>query len=123
MSELPFSPNERRLLILAPTQKDAEATKRIFCAEGIESYICKDIAELCREMESGAAAMVVTQEAIFSDAAQDLHNALKNQPPWSDYPLIVLTPAGIESPKALKDLESVGHMTFIKRPVQLSTLF
>jgi len=122
MKEFPCTLMEERILVLAPTMKDAETTQRIFSGAGLESFICKNVVELCHEMEMGAGAMVVTQEAILSDEMQQLNDGLKKQPPWSDYPLIVLTPAGVESQKALQALESVGHMTLMKRPVQVSTL-
>src|SRR4051812_199146 len=113
---------EERILVLAPTLKDAETTQCFFNETGLESFICKNVKELCREMETGAGAMVVTQEAILSDEVHKLNEVLKKQPPWSDYPLIVLTPAGNESQQSLKALEAVGHMTLMKRPVQVSTL-
>ena len=118
------SPNliEERILILAPTLKDAETTQRVFTKAGLQSHICRDTEELCRELKIGMGAMLVTQEAILRDEAHQLNEALQKQPPWSDYPLIVLTPAGDESLYALKALESVGHMTLMKRPIPLSSL-
>lgn len=113
---------EKRVLILAPTFKDAQTTQRIYSNNYITSYICKDIGELCTEMEKGAGAMLVTQEAVLSDDVHKLNDVLDKQPPWSDYPLIVLTPAGNESNETLRALESIGHMTLMKRPVQVSTL-
>lgn len=123
MNEFACTLMEERILILAPTVKDAQTTQRIFNEICMETYICKDVAELCREMEKDAGAMLVTQEAILSnDCVLKLNESLRKQPPWSDFPLIVLTPAGTESRQSLKALESVGHMTLMKRPVQVSTI-
>ena len=123
MDDLSCSIMGERILILAPTLKDAQTTQRIFTKICLETFICKDVAELSMEMAAGAGAMVVTQEAILSSGrVQQLNEVLKRQPPWSDFPLIVLTPAGTESRQSLKALESVGHMTLMKRPVQVSTL-
>lgn len=113
---------EERILILAPTLKDAETTKRILDEVGLHTFICGNLIELCHEARRGVGAMLVTQEAIFSNDLHRLDETLRNQPPWSDYPLIVLTPAGSESPEAIRALSSVGHMTLMKRPVQVSTL-
>jgi signal transduction histidine kinase/ActR/RegA family two-component response regulator len=113
---------EERILVLAPTFKDAETTQRIFTKASLQSHICRDVAELCHEMARGAGAMLVTQEAILSNGLHQLNEALGKQPPWSDFPLIVLTPAGQESPEAVKALVAVGNMTLMKRPVQVSTL-
>lgn len=113
---------ERCVLILAPTAKDAETTQRIFDNADIASVTCTNISHLCEEIENGAGVGLVTQEAILSDEVHRLNEALLKQPPWSDFPLIVLTPAGMESPQAMRALELVGHMTLIKRPVQMSVL-
>jgi signal transduction histidine kinase/CheY-like chemotaxis protein len=113
---------ENRILILTPTKKDAITTERIFNDAGLESFICENIAELCKELEKGAGAMLLAQEAVLADTMHQLHDTLKKQPPWSDYPLIMLTPAGQESPNAVKALMSIGNMTLMKRPLQVSTL-
>ena len=47
---------------------------------------------------------------------------LTSQPAWSDFPLVVLTPGGTVSPRNSRELESVGHMTLIKRPVRIVEL-
>lgn len=122
MNEINITSLEKRVLIVAPTVKDAQTTQCIFSDNHITSHICKNIEELCIEMEKGVGAMLVTQEAILSDNAHKLNDRLRKQPPWSDYPLIVLIPAGTESHDTLRALELIGHMTLMKRPLQVSTL-
>jgi PAS domain S-box-containing protein len=112
----------KRVLVLAPTARDAVACRDLFAAERIGSFICNTIADVCREAERGAGAAVVTAEAILGDRDKQLAAWLETQEPWSDFPLIVLTPPGPESPKLLQHLEAVGHMTFMKRPVQILML-
>ncbi len=46
---------------------------------------------------------------------------LKGQPPWSDFPLIVLTPPH-QTSAAARGLESVGHMTLVRRPIEVRSL-
>ncbi|MDE3059763.1 MAG: hypothetical protein KGJ06_01985 [Pseudomonadota bacterium] len=122
MSEPSYAGLEERILILAPTPKDAETTQRVFDSVGLSSLICADMAQLCREMAKGVGAALVTKEAILADRTHCLQAILQGQPLWSDYPLIVLTPSGAESPQKMKLLESVGNMTLMKRPVQLPAL-
>jgi PAS domain S-box-containing protein len=59
---------------------------------------------------------------VIGDKDRRLAGWLKTQAPWSDFPLVVLTPLGAESAPLLGALEAVGHMTLMKRPVQVSTL-
>ncbi len=111
-----------RILFLAPTARDAQMTQQFLARAGLSGVPCADIENLCREFERGAGAMLVTQEALLSDSTQCLSRALRNQPFWSDCPLVVLTTAGEETRQQMEALESVGHMTLMKRPLQVSAL-
>ena len=112
---------DERTLLLAPTTRDAATSRKLLEAAGIPHCLCATVADICREADAGAGAAVVTAEAILGDREGRLVEWLKGQPPWSDLPLIVLTPAGADSPRLLKALEAIGHMTLMKRPVQVST--
>jgi PAS domain S-box-containing protein len=111
-----------RVLVLAPTARDGTATRDLLAAAGIHGVVCATLAEVCREAGRGAGAAVVTAEAVLGDREGCLRELLRAQRPWSDLPVIVLTPAGAESPKLLRALEGVGPMTLVQRPVQVSAL-
>lgn len=111
-----------RTLILGPTVKDAQITGSILESEGISCYICSSLLDLCNQIAAGAGIAIVPEEAILSDDTGCLHNLLRSQPAWSDFPLLVLTPAGERSAEARDKTLSVGHMTLIKRPVQVLEL-
>ena len=111
-----------RTLVLGPTQRDAEITASILQSESLSYHICSSVEDLCSEIEAGAGAAIVPEEAILSDHTNCLQNVLQNQPAWSDFPLLVLTPAGDRSGDARDKTLSVGHMTLIKRPVQVMEL-
>lgn len=115
-------PLEERVLVLAPTARDAATSGSLFEAAGIPYCICGTIEAVCREAAGRAGAAVVTAEAVLADKDARLSAWLRTQPPWSDFPLIVLTSAGPESLKLLGALEEIGNMTLMKRPVQVSTL-
>lgn len=113
---------EERVLVLAPTARDGATSQGVLEAVGVRYFLCSTIEDVCREARRGAGAAVVTAEAALGDKGGCLSGWLKTQPPWSDFPLVVLTPSGADSPKLLGALEAVGHMTLMKRPVQISTL-
>ena len=113
---------DERVLVLAPTERDAATSRGVLEAAGVRCVICGCIEDVCREAERGAGAAVVTAEAILADKDRRLAACLQTQPPWSDFPLVVLIPPGAETPRLLRALAAVGHMTFMKRPVQVSTL-
>lgn len=114
--------HEFRILILAPTQRDSEITAHFFQKENISCTICPSIQTFCEEFAAGAGAGIITEEALAADHNNCLQIALKAQPRWSDFPLLVLTAAGKSSVEAKEKLKSVGHATLIKRPVQLTEL-
>ena len=111
-----------RVLVLAPTARDAAASRDLLAGAGVGCLLCATIADVCREAARGIGAAVVTAEAVAGDADRLLAGWLASQPPWSDLPLIVLTPPGTDSPRLLRALEAVGPMTLLKRPVQVSSL-
>ncbi|HEX8424124.1 MAG TPA: ATP-binding protein, partial [Pyrinomonadaceae bacterium] len=54
-----------------------------------------------------------------------LVEALAEQPPWSDFPLVLLTSSGESSPvslRVLKTLGETGNITLIERPTRIITI-
>ena len=113
---------EDLVLVLAPTAKDAEATREILVGAGIGCLVCRTIAEVCAEVDRGGAVALLTQEAILSDASNCLAGALGRQPEWSDFPLVVLTPSGSNPDRVARALDEVGPMTLLRRPVPIAEL-
>ncbi len=113
---------EGRVLVLAPTARDAATSRDVLEAAGVRCFLCNSIEDVCREAGRGAGAAVVTAEAVLGDTGGRLARWLKAQPPWSDFPLVVLTPPTAEPPRLLRALDAVGPMTLMKRPVHVSAL-
>jgi hypothetical protein len=82
---------DQRVLILAPTGRDAELTSHFLAEANLQALICEDIISFCHEILAGAGLGFLTGEALTEDAMQCLIDALKQQPAWSDIPLIILT--------------------------------
>ncbi len=113
---------DERVIVLAPTTRDASTTETILNDVGIACCLCQSIPQLCDEARRGAGAAIVTEEAVLRDRSACVATFLQEQPSWSDLPLLVLTAAGIESPRKIAALQALGPMTLLKRPVQSSTL-
>lgn len=113
-----------RILVLAPVGKDGPLTCRILREAGLSAISCASMEELCRELECGAGALVLTEEALEPDAIRSLVEAVGRQPSWSDVPLVVLTRGGGVHSKlrALRTLEPLGNVTFLERPLRIMTL-
>src|SRR5262249_35930891 len=114
--------NDLRVLMVAPTARDRQASVRLFASAGISCTPCEDLGQLCGEIQQGAAAVIVPEETILTDANDSLAGVIQSQPVWSDLPVIVLSHAGAESPAVAKAMATLGNINLIERPVRISTL-
>jgi signal transduction histidine kinase/ActR/RegA family two-component response regulator len=113
---------EERVLVLAPTGRDALLACDLLSQAGLESLACSDESELCRGIEEGAAVAVLAEEALHPWTVHALLGALSRQGPWSDLPLIVFTRGQRSSESVLEALGPLGNATILERPVRVSTL-
>src|SRR6202040_4391013 len=68
---------------------------------------------------------IITEEAAHSGDARALVIWISSQPPWSDFPFILLTKhgGGLErNPAAAQLTEKLGNVTFLERPFHPTTL-
>jgi hypothetical protein len=84
----------QRALILAPQGRDAFVAGRILGEAGHITAICNDLTELLRELDLGAGVAVLTDGAIHSADIRGLASWISDQPPWSDFPFVLLTERG-----------------------------
>jgi signal transduction histidine kinase/CheY-like chemotaxis protein len=116
---------EERVLLLTPTGGDTGVAVEILGRAGITAVPCACILDVCTKMEGEAGAIVVAEEALGSEDADELIDSLAAQEAWSDLPVIVLTTGGDEghSTGRLTTLfQSVGNITLLERPFRSATL-
>ena len=115
---------ELRVLIHAPRARDASVVQSVV-ALWHPVLICDDPAQLLAGLSEGAAAAVVTEEALVEEPlAGDLVRWLAAQPLWSDFPFVVLA---IKQPRrraaqAASRLHSLGNVILLERPLNADTL-
>ena len=117
-----FGADERRVLILAPTGKDAPLTRDILARAGVPAHVCADIAELHAAMNVGAAAILLAEEALWDRNGELLISALGAQPAWSDLPVLVLARHGADSATIVRALELLGNVAILERPTRIAAL-
>jgi signal transduction histidine kinase/ActR/RegA family two-component response regulator len=118
-------PHGERTLILAPRGRDAVVAKGILRDARIHSEICLDLAELVQAIGRGADLAILTEEATRGSDVRGVREWVAAQPPWSDFPFILLTEhgGGLErNPAAARLTEALGNVTFIERPFHPTTL-
>jgi signal transduction histidine kinase len=114
-----------QILILAPRGRDAVVAKEILRDARLHSTICVDMAELLQELGHGADVAVLTEEATRGAEIRALAEWIAAQPPWSDFPFVLLTEhgGGLErNPAAARLVALLGNVTFLERPFHPTTL-
>jgi signal transduction histidine kinase/ActR/RegA family two-component response regulator len=111
-----------RLLLLAPTVRDAELSRSILTNAGLTAHACANMNELRREIEQGVGAILLTDGTLSHGAPDELAAGLRNQPPWSDIPVILLSPRGAESSTAVWAMNALTNVTVLEQPVRVMTL-
>jgi PAS domain S-box-containing protein len=115
---------QERILVIAPTGQDAQAIVRLLEEHGHHTEVCEGPNEACRLMVSGAALLLLAEEALELPQASELLEQLRNQPPWSELPLIVLTSSGKSRFAAMLErfAAAAGSVTLLERPIGTLTL-
>ena len=113
-----------RALILAPRGRDALVARDILNDARISTVVCRDLEDLLLQLRRGADLAIVTEETLRDDT-RALAGWVGAQPPWSDFPFIVLTKhgGGVErNPEAAKLHATLGNVGFLERPFHPTTL-
>jgi two-component system, sensor histidine kinase len=113
---------EQRLVILAPTRRDALLTESLLASADLPCLICSTIAELVAAVRQGAAAMLIAEEMIVGGGLAALKTVLARQPAWSDLPVLVLTRPGADSVDVVDAVRTLGNVTLLERPIRVATL-
>lgn len=114
---------EERVLVLAPTGRDAVLACAFLVRAGVRARTCHDMPTLCHELQAASGAALISEEAFAGDALAQLAQALAHQPPWSDLPVLVLGDARAEvGGHRAKILDTIANVTWIQRPAHTAAL-
>jgi two-component sensor histidine kinase len=114
------APDLNRVLILAPLRKDSEYLAELLSKHSIESESCEDEECLQAALRNPPGILVVTHEALSEPILQCVAAHLREQPDWSELPIVVLLDkagraANVHSVLALQWPRS--RIVFYHRPV------
>jgi signal transduction histidine kinase/FixJ family two-component response regulator len=118
-------PNELRILILAPTERDGPITARLLEEGGYKPQLCADLRDLAEQMEGGCGGVILAEEAITTAAVDTIGRLLEKQESWSDLPVTIITGHGEVTARTLKRLRvfgPAGNITLLERPLRPMTL-
>src|SRR5438128_1204788 len=111
-----------RVLLYTPLGRDAALACKILADEGITAFACRDMGELCREVELGAGAVLLTEEGLSAPDLDCLLKALDRQELWSDLPLVLFTGSKESARFFLKIVGPRLNLTILERPINIAIL-
>jgi signal transduction histidine kinase len=117
--------SSQRAVILAPQGRDSRVAADILQEGGVTADICNDLHRLIAEISVGAGVAVLTDDAIRNTDLKPLVEWIQSQPPWSDFPFVLLTHrgGGVErNPDAGRQMQALGNVVFLERPFHPMTL-
>ena len=112
------------ILVVAPIGRDAEVMCSQLTAAGLTCRSCRDVDDLCLQIDGGVGAIVATEEAIPSNSLHTLLRKFNEQPPWSEIPLIILTaaPSLDQKGRSFDTFARRTNVTLVDRPVRIKSL-
>ena len=105
------------VLIYAPVGRDAEVIASVLKQAQIDARITPDVASFLSGLPEATAA-VVTEEALLKDDRAPLAAWVAEQPPWSDFPFILLSFRGESEARTGQLVDLLGNVTLLERPLR-----
>jgi signal transduction histidine kinase/CheY-like chemotaxis protein len=112
----------RRVLLVAPTAKDADVTSAILAQSRIVCVACATLHQLSREIEAGVGAILLTEEALIAKGIDEVVDTLNRELPWSEPPIVVLTSHPDVSPVRAPMLQALRNVTILERPAPIRSV-
>ncbi|HVG05794.1 MAG TPA: ATP-binding protein [Burkholderiaceae bacterium] len=113
---------DNRVLVLAPTVKDATLTSAIFERASILCVCCRNLADLSQHINEGVAALLIPEDVVGELPASSVGRWLRSQPQWSDLPVLILAREGADSAAVAQAMDLFNNVTVLERPTRVSTL-
>jgi signal transduction histidine kinase/ActR/RegA family two-component response regulator len=110
------------VLVLAPFGRDAGVICSMLGDVGVEAREQSDLSKLVAGLDSAAAA-VIAEEALVHEHRGALAEWIGHQPPWSDFPFVLLTlRVGHNGAGLAQLINLLGNVTVLERPLAATSL-
>jgi hypothetical protein len=85
---------ENAFLVIAPGGRDAQVLAELLASARLACVLDHDGDKLLQALtDGGAAGAIITDGALARIGTQKLREAIERQPPWSDFPFVLLSRA------------------------------
>lgn len=109
-----------RVLILAPYRKDAEYLGRLLAEHDIDAVHSVGLDDLAKRLADSASVLVTTHEALTPRVVSTVASHLREQPAWSELPIVVLLDRASPNRRVREELARSwprSRQLFYERPV------
>ncbi|HEY6086848.1 MAG TPA: ATP-binding protein [Burkholderiaceae bacterium] len=113
---------EERVLLIAPTRRDAEVTQRALAPGGVNCMVCDSLEQLSSELQRGVGALMMTDRALLDPSFGALIEALQRQPAWSSVPSVLLCRDRDQSAVATAAMARLRNVTLLDRPTSMRSM-
>jgi len=113
------------VLVFAPFGKDAALIERVLRQSSVAVRVLSTLEGLKEAISENAGAAILTEESLHNGTIATLAQRLTAQPPWSDFPILVLTGSGMSTAStesAVRSRAPLGNVTLLERPLRPVTL-
>lgn len=113
------------VLALLPTGRDSRLVCRALETCNIQCQSCATMSDFIAELQGTMGAGILAEESLTGADFEKLKTWIDKQPPWSDFPLIVVTTGGESTRRTLdvtRRLKALGNVSLLERPLRVITL-
>lgn len=113
------------VLVLTPTGRDAGLIERVLDGSSIQSRAIDSIDDLETPVVNGYGIAVLAEEALTAVGIEKIAGMLRRQPPWSDFPFLVLTSGGTSTDVTMarfRAMLQLGPVMLLERPIRSTTM-
>ena len=111
--------DSHRALVLAPNGRDGTLAVSLLAESGHAAEACRAFQDMLAALEEGAGLAIIAIEALQHADLNPLTAWIERQPPWSDFPFVILTHRVMsgDQQSMLNRLQAmVGNVIFLDRP-------
>ena len=114
------------MLVLAPTGRDGPLIAEMLSRAGLNADACMELDELSALIREGAGVALMAEESLRARGVRKLLEALRDQPAWSDLPVLLLSLGNRKGSEPIARLMHTfgeqANITILERPVRVPTL-
>ncbi|MES2960575.1 MAG: ATP-binding protein [Pseudomonadota bacterium] len=113
---------EERVLLIAPTRRDAEVTQLALASGGVVCMVCESLEQVSSELKKGVGALMLTDRALLDPSFGALVEALQSQPAWSSVPSVLLCRDRDQSAVVLQAIDRLRNVSLLDRPTSMRSM-